>query len=386
MSSHTDGTTSHDGTPTRDEAPHPEQSHRPSLRQRILAHPVRVILAAVVVGAIVFGAVAVATGLFDHRGNVDETGIGGDERGPAPNAFNRSVPGDCLNWPAGDPGKPAKVDCAAQHYFEVAGVLDTGVYPGSQFSSTAPWPGAQFFSQFRDQQCPPVVNGYLGGKYDPNGRFSVGLMYPSQAQWQEGERSLRCGLQVVGPGDTLAQFLGRVAGQDQSLQWPVGTCVGIDKASRQPTAPASCAEPHAFQVTGLVNLGKKFGPAPAPSRAQQNEYLTTTCPTITEGYLGGRKKFTATTLNVQWSTIEATGWTAGSRTAVCYIGLPAKDGGFATLVGDARQSLLIDGKVPQPAPEAPPGRVNPTPVPLPSGIQPNPEEIPAPVGGGGGGG
>ncbi|SKZ94805.1 Uncharacterised protein [Mycobacteroides abscessus subsp. abscessus] len=64
---------------------------------------------------------------------------------------------------------------------------------------------------------------------------------------------------------------------------------------------------------------------------------------------------------------------------VCYIGLPDR-GGFATLVGDARQTLLINGKLPAPPPQAPPGRVLPTPVPLPPGIQPNPEEVPAPAG------
>ena len=66
---------------------------------------------------------------------------------------------------------------------------------------------------------------------------------------------------------------------------------------------------------------------------------------------GGKAKLEATTLNTQWSVILEPSWLAGSRTAVCYLGLPDQ-GGFATLVGDARETLLINGKLPVPPPQA----------------------------------
>lgn len=349
------------------------------------AHPLRTILAAVVLGALICGAVVAARGGFDDRGSVATTDIGSDERGPAKNAFNTSVAGDCLTWPDGDPGRPSKIGCGGRHFFEVAGAIDTSVYPGARFGKDAPWPSREQFTALRDENCPAQVRGYLDGKLDPDGRFSVGMMYPSQAQWAQGERTLRCGLQYSGSTGALMPFLGRVADQDQALQWPVGTCVGINLQSRQPTDPVDCAEQHAFQVTGLVGLGTRFGipgsGRPWPTIGQQNNYLASACPGITDSALGGKKVFDNSTLNVQWSTISQVSWLTGSRMAVCYVGLPDK-GGFATLVGDARGDLLINGRVPVPPPAQPPGRLNPTPVPMPSGIEPNPTEVPAPEAGG----
>ena len=348
------------------------------------AHPLRTVLAAIVLGAIVCGGIVLLTNSDADTGAVAKTDIGADDRGPAKNAFNQSVPGDCLTWPAGNPGKPTKIGCGGEHRFEVAGAIDTSVYPGSQFGKKAPWPGTEKFVALRDQNCAAQVRSYLNGRFDPNGRFSVGMMYPSQAQWDDGERTLRCGLQYSNSAGELMTFLGRVADQDQALQWAPGTCVGIDQQTRQPTTDSvDCAEPHAFQVTGLVNLGTRFGPAgsgrPWPTVAQQNAYLTTTCPGVTNNFLGGRAAFTKTTLNVQWSTVSQVSWLAGTRTAVCYVGLPDEKG-FATLVGDAKGGLLINGKVPVPPPAEPPGRLNPTPVPYAPGLQPNPTELPAPVG------
>ncbi|WP_188487296.1 septum formation family protein [Williamsia phyllosphaerae] len=347
------------------------------------AHPLRTVLAAIVLGAIVCGGIVLLTNSDSDTGAVAKTDIGADDRGPAKNAFNQSVAGDCLTWPSGNPGKPSKIGCGGEHLFEVAGSIDTSVYPGSQFGKKAPWPGTQKFVALRDQNCPAQVRSYLNGRFDPNGRFSVGMMYPSQAQWDDGERTLRCGVQYTNSAGELMPFLGRVADQDQALQWAPGTCIGINQQTRQPTDPVDCAEQHAFQVTGLVNLGTRFGAAgsgrPWPTVAQQNAYLTSTCPGITNTFLGGRAAFTKTTLNVQWSTVSQVSWLTGTRTAVCYIGLPDEKG-FATLVGDAKGGLLINGKVPAPPPAEPPGRLNPTPVPNAPGLQPNPTELPAPVG------
>lgn len=358
----------------------PEPADRQSWKSHLAASPVRLVLAAIVVGAVVAGCIVAALGGFGDKGDVATSSIGESQRGPDKNAFNQSVPGDCLTWPADNPGKPSKVDCAQQHYFEVAGVIDTSAYPGTEFSSNAPWPGTDWFSTFRDEHCPTAVSAYLGGKLDPQGRFSVGLMYPSAEQWSDGERALRCGLQLSDSQGRLQPFLGKVGSQDQSLQWPAGTCIGIN-AQRQPTDAVACSEPHAFQVTAVVDLSGTFGAAnsgaPAPSVDKQNAQLTKICPDLTDTFFGGDAKFAKTTLNVQWSTIAEPSWAAGSRKVVCYVGLPDA-GGFATLVGDARQTLLINGKIPNPPPAQPPGRILPTAVPLPGGVEPNPTEMPAP--------
>ena len=352
--------------------------HEP--RRGTSANPLRVVLAAAVIGALIAGAIAIAVGVGDS-GDVGNTGIGSTEK-LAKNAFTESVSGDCLDWAAGDPGNPTKVDCDLRHRFEVADRLDTAPLPGSEFGETATWPGPQRFAQIRDEQCAVIVDRYLSGKRDPYGRFSVSMMFPSQVQWDKGARELRCGLQQTGPDGQPAQFAGRVDAQDQSFKWAPGTCIGID-AARKPTVEVDCTEKHAFQTTGTVDMAVKFGDRlsrrPWPSKEEQNAFLASVCPGQAQRFMGGKEKLEATTLNTQWSVILEPSWLAGSRTAICYIGLPDR-GGFATLVGDARETLLINGKLPVPPPQAPPGRALPTPVPLPGGYDANDVEVPAPGG------
>ncbi|NMO04359.1 septum formation family protein [Gordonia sp. TBRC 11910] len=348
-------------------------------------HPIRVVLIGVVIGAVAMAVTAVSLGWFSTAGDVGGTNIGENER-LAQNAFTESVAGDCLNWPDGNPGSPEKVDCTAQHRFEVAGPIDGTVLPGAEFGTKAAWPGVARFAAIRDEQCPVMVSEYLGGKLDPQGRFSVGLMFPSQVQWDKGARQLRCGLEQPGRDGVQTQFSGKVSNVDQSFDWPPGTCIGIDTATRKPTSTVvNCTEKHSFQTTGVIDLGARFGPRlsgkPWPGIDEQNKFLGSICPGQTNRFLGGKDKFDKTTLNVQWSTVSEVSWLAGSRRVVCYIGLP-DDGGFATLVGDARSTLLINGKLPVPPPAAPPGRALPTPVPQAPGIAPNPQEVPAPAGGG----
>ncbi|PXW30560.1 UNVERIFIED_CONTAM: putative regulator of septum formation [Williamsia faeni] len=363
------------------------ESRRGRLGHLMHEHPVRVLLAAILVGAAVCAGVVGLFGGFDDAGKVQGDEVGDAAPTAAATPFSKSQAGDCLTWPAADPTQQSLVDCNTEHMFEVAGAVDTAVYPGVQFGDDAPWPGADQFATIRDEYCPTVVNTYLAGMLDPAGRFTVNLMFPAEEQWIDGERSLRCGLQQSGTTGTLRPFTGFVRDLDQAQQWPVGTCIGIDPATRKPTDPVDCSEPHAFQVTGVIDLGVKFGAAgtgqPWPNVDAQNEYLKTTCPGVTDQFLGGSDKLAQSTLNLQWSTLAETSWMAGSRTSVCYIGLP-DEAGFATLVGDAKGDLLINGQVPVPPPAEPPGRIIPSPVPLPPGVEPNPIETPAPAGGGGG--
>ncbi|MFT3716418.1 MAG: septum formation family protein [Gordonia sp. (in: high G+C Gram-positive bacteria)] len=340
------------------------------------------VLVAVLLGGLAAGGVLWFRGGFD-----DADGLGGSAIGEGnyeANDFTRSQPGDCLEWSADGAGQPTKVPCTEKHRFEVAGALDTSDFPGTEFAKNAQWPGPDRFAEIRDEQCESVVNRYLGGGLDPQGRFAVGMMFPSQAQWERGARVLRCGIEQPGTKGVQDEFTGRAADTDQSFAWPVGTCIGIDPQTRKPTTePVNCAEPHAFQTTGVIDLSQRFGNRgsgkPWPSVDDQNVYLKTICPTQTNQFFKGPDKFKKTTLNVQWSVISEVSWMTGSRRVVCYVALPDR-GGFARLVGDARQQLLINGKLPVPPAEGPPGRALPTPVPEPEGYVPNPQEVPAPAG------
>lgn len=359
----------------------PQEGARPGDARR---GSIRLVLGAILVGAVAAGGVLFAQGSYRDRGDMSTSVIG--DNSAVQSDFTRSEAGDCLTWDPQAPGDPTKVGCEAPHRFEVAGVLDTSQIPTTEFDTTAPWPGPERFAQIRDENCPVLVDRYLGGGLDPQGRFAPGLMFPSRTEWERGVRSLRCGIEQPGPGGVQEEFVGRVADVDQSFAWADGTCVGIDKASRNPTGSAvNCAEPHAFQVTGTVDLSQRFGGRdsgkPWPSAADQNEYLRGICPTRTNAFFGGPEKFKQTTLNVQWSVISEVSWLTGSRRIACYAALPDR-GGFATLVGDARgDTLLINGKVPVVPDTGPPGRSVGEPVPLPPGYTPNDAQLPAPTGG-----
>lgn len=350
------------------------------------ASAVRLIVAlvAVLVGGLIAGGVLLARGGFVTEAGGLGSSVIGEGSSFTETDFTRSQAGDCLTWGAGADGSPTKTPCTEKHRFEVAGTLDTAQLPGSEFGSAAPWPGPERFAEIRDENCQVIVDRYLGGGLDPQGRLAVGLMYPSKSQWDRGARVLRCGIEQPGPKGIQQEWSGRAADSDQSFAWPDGTCIGFDEKTRKPTTqPVNCAEPHAFQTTGIVDLSQRFGGRnsgkPWPNIAAQNEYLRTICPNQTNRFFGGEQKFKATTLNVQWSVISEVSWLGGSRRAVCYVALPDR-GGFAKLVGDARQQVLINGKLPTPPEEGPPGRALPTPVPMPEGYVANPEEEPAPAG------
>ncbi|MBM7368179.1 septum formation family protein [Gordonia hydrophobica] len=363
-----------------DDSAESEDAQSPS---RARKHPLRLVLAAILVGGVAAGAFLFATGGFDDLGDVGSSVIG--ESSVKQNDFTRSEAGDCLTWSDDAPGDPVRVECTKPHRFEVAGVLDTSTFPTAEFAATAPYPTPERFAEIRDENCSVIVSRYLGGGLDPQGRFAPGLMFPKESEWQQGVRSLRCGIEQPAPGDVQAEFTGPVRDVDQSFTWADGSCIGIDKQSRQPTGGVvNCAEPHAFQVTGSVDLSQRFGGRasgkPWPSTKDQNEYLRGICPTQANQAFGGADKFKQTTLNIQSSTISEVSWLTGSRRVFCFVALPDR-GGFATLVGDARQgTLLINGKVPNPQDEGPPGRSVGEPVPLPPGYSSSDREIPAPAG------
>lgn len=286
--------------------------------------------------------------------------------GPRGNdTFNHVKRGDCLNWPGRNPDAAHIVDCKDNHRFEVAQAVDMRTFPGSEYGPGAPPPSVDRIKQISQEQCTPSVRSYLGPKYDPNGKYTIGLLWSGEKAWkQSGERRMLCGLQLLGPGDGQLESAGRVADVDQSKVWPAGTCLGIDAATNQPTdVPVDCAAPHAMEVTGAVNLAEKF-PGGLPSEGDQDNFIKDACTAQTDAYLAPVQLRT-TTLALSYSTISLPSWSAGSHQVSCSIGATLGNGGWSTLVNSAKGPLMINGQPPVAPPDIPEERLNMPPIPMP---------------------
>ncbi|MFC4606137.1 septum formation family protein [Rhodococcus kronopolitis] len=333
-------------------------------RSRYLsAKTTRRALAAVAVGALLAALITIV--FSDGFQSGDELISHPNTGGPmstgavAGKAFGTAGVGDCLTWTKDDAGDLSKVDCTDDHLFEVAAEVDLSIFPGTEFGPGSRFPGVLRFSELRDEHCTPAVNAYLGARYDPHGKFSVGLINPGEAGWAAGERTVRCGLQNSGTTGNLQPITGTVANQDQSKVWNGGTCIGINQ--NVPTDPVDCAEPHAFETISVVDLGAKF-PDGFPTVEDQDRYLEETCTQASNEYLGPdglRNK----TLTLFWDNVDLTSWLAGSRKVNCSVGKEIDTGGFASIVNSTKGEILINGAPPVPPPALPEGRSVPTPLP-----------------------
>lgn len=190
-----------------------------------------------------------------------------------------------------------------------------------------------------------MVAEYLGQRLDPKGRYQMGLLTAGEKAWEGGDRTMRCGVQLVDGSGAVVDSTGKVANQDKATSWPVGTCIGINDRG-QATVPVDCSAPHAFEVTATVDLRQKFPDASWPTLAQQEDYLGGTCPARTTAWFGAQDGLRKSGLQLQWNTLSQEAWTAGARTSVCFVA--ASDGKkFIPVTGSAKSpNLLIDGKKP----------------------------------------
>ncbi|WP_367133640.1 septum formation family protein [Saccharothrix sp. HUAS TT1] len=234
--------------------------------------------------------------------------------------------GDCLNWTKRDLTDVTKVDCAAQHLFEVTGVADISSAHGPQ----APFPDDAQWQEISQEQCSAVSLDYLGGKFDPFGKYTVGPLNPGERLWGEGQRTLRCGLQVAGPAGGLLPSYGTARTQDQSDVYDPGVCLGITETGSV-ADPVECAKPHTFEITGVVPMP----PGEFPAVEAQDDLLATECDRITAEYTGGAD-LKARGLIVTWDTRVAESWAAGSRLANCKVGALPVDNVLIAWEGSVR--------------------------------------------------
>lgn len=250
-----------------------------------------------------------------------------------------ATPGTCLSWQRPDAADAVTVDCAAPHLFEQAGSVT--------LADQVTLPDDRTWGQLVKERCTPVVQQYLGGKYDPRGRYRIGALKPSAAKWEDGDRELRCGLQSASRSGALYPMTGKAADGDQSNVREAGTCLAID--GKTVGDPIDCAGPHAVETVGIVDLATKF-PDKFPAGGDQDGYLLTECSRIAGEYAGGADVITKKKLTVYWDNLTEESWTAGSRKVNCNLAalLPDKSG-FAPVTGSVKGEVAVGD---QPAPPA----------------------------------
>jgi len=275
--------------------------------------------------------------------------------------FADAKSGTCLNWPAGDPHAYAVVHCSDEHRFEVADSVDLSAFPGSEYGPDAPPPSQDRIQKISQELCQAAARQYLGAKYDPNGRFSVIMLWSGDLAWrQDGERHVLCGLHLAAPDGGAMPIIGKVAELDQSKVWPPGTCVTIGSNG---DFPIDCAQPHTMEVTGSVDLASQF-PLALPSDADQDEFVKTSCLLLTDAYLTPLE-LRETTLTLIYSTVSQPSWDAGSKRVACSIGAPRGDGEWSFIRNNAKGQLLIDGEPPSGTTDVPATRSESPPIPPP---------------------
>jgi hypothetical protein len=278
-------------------------------------------------------------------------------------------PGRCLTWGRDDAGDVREVDCAQPHLFESVGAVDAAQPPGTPFPDDAAW------QELVTEQCLPAARNYLQGRLDPAGRYRPGALKPTQAAWDGGDRTVRCGLQAPGRTGALFPSQGRVADADQAVVFDAGTCLGL--VGKEVSDPVACGETHAAEVAGIVDLGTQFRDR-FPSVDEQDNYLQPTCQRIAEQYVGSAQKLTDSKLIVYWTNLAEESWTAGTRRVTCNLGsLLSDNSGFAPLRGKAAEGVTIGGAAPSTAPSLRPG----APASVPGSATPAPEGGGAATGG-----
>ena len=236
------------------------------------------------------------------------------------------------------------------------------------------------------ERCDPVVQQYLGGRFDPDGRFRIGALKPSPTKWSQGDRELRCGLQSASRSGALYPMAGKAVEQDQSAVHAPGTCLGID--GRTIGDPVDCAGPHAVEAVGVVDLARKFDDDEFPAVDAQDEFLQTECTKIATAYAGGDDVIGAKKLTVYWDNLTEDSWTAGTRRVNCNLAALLPDrSGFAPVTGSVRGPVTVGDTPAPPATGTPepgvPAQVPPVePVPTPGAppAEPGPSATPPPPG------
>ncbi len=333
--------------------------------------------AAVRTGLVAALAAAVAVGSYGYF-SVDTPGDNGNGStvssvaGPAngENGGNGAAPfttadvGACLTWDIAEDGTVSnfqQASCDGEHRFEISARENLAAYPSSEFGRNASMPDLTRQAQLREELCQTPTLRYLGGRFDPVGRYSIAPILPPAEAWEAGDRTMLCGIQSTDASGVPMLTTGAAAEQDQAVVAQPGQCVYVDDSRSLRTV--DCAENHQLETTAIVDLAPVF-PEGTPSVEDQDRHLQDACTQAAIDYLGGEENLYQSTLQPYWGTLGQASWIGGSRSVNCSLFHATPEGGFSNLNGtarDGREGLLIDGQPPAEQPERNPLREQPAP-------------------------
>lgn len=333
--------------------------------------------AAVRTGLVAALAAAVAVGSYGYF-SVDTPGDNGNGStvssvaGPAngENGGNGAAPfttadvGACLTWDIAEDGTVSnfqQASCDGEHRFEISARENLAAYPSSEFGRNASMPDLTRQAQLREELCQTPTLRYLGGRFDPVGRYSIAPILPPAEAWEAGDRTMLCGIQSTDASGVPMLTTGAAAEQDQAVVAQPGQCVYVDDSRSLRTV--DCAENHQLETTAIVDLAPVF-PEGTPSIEDQDRHLQDACTQAAIDYLGGEENLYRSTLQPYWGTLGQASWIGGSRSVNCSLFHATPEGGFSNLNGtarDGREGLLIDGQPPAEQPERNPLREQPAP-------------------------
>ncbi|MDO4610303.1 septum formation family protein [Corynebacterium sp.] len=315
----------------------------------------RAVSAAMVVGGLVAGGAVAAAGAGPEIRGLGATPATDAESSPATStatpadSFTSARPGDCLTWDDTTGTALAGLhvtDCGEPHLFEATKRVDVEQLPewAGVFDGVARPTEAQILA-LRTQVCVPAANEYLKGRYNRAGRLVVSQMLPPSSEWDDGDRTLVCGLQLHDVrADAVIPYRGAAADLDQAVIREPGTCATIDENNQLVTA--DCVGDHLFEATGTVDLAADF-PDHAPTVDEQNEHLADRCSTMATDYLGAPDALFGTELLPFWFTVDPALY-PGTRGVNCWIAASTSDTeGLSVLSGSVRGDYTVDGAAPK---------------------------------------
>lgn len=316
---------------------------------------------AVRTGLIAAAAAAVAVGSYQFFADID---VGSSSQASETTSetttveevapFTTADAGTCLDWQVTDQGELTnfeRTSCEEPHRFEVSDREDLATYPSSEFGPDAESPDITRQAQLREELCSDPTLRYLDGRFDPLGRYSIASILPPPQQWEQGDRTMLCGVQSTDREGNLVRTTGYVANQDQGRVAEPGECLIRDESNS--LLLTDCAEDHHFEVTSTEDMAPVF-PNATPTIDEQDAYLEDVCTQAAIDYLGSEEALYQSTLQPYWISLPQASWVGGSNSTNCSLVHANEETGFSTLRGSATAGtggFTINGQPPAEQPE-----------------------------------